>query len=184
MPIDSETLLQVILELQEQYIDNKEEVLDSILEELEGQQVKPQKKSLNNQPILAIDMDGTLVGTPPHGDGPPPPLDGLPAKEVELPDGTKVSMVEVAQIAHRQGYRIIIFTGRDDLHEIVSWLQANRVPYESINTRQDQPTESPKVIALAYVDDRAIQPQDLANLVMGNQQLGKSIISRLTQRPR
>ncbi len=54
------------------------------------------------------------------------------------------------------GYRLVVWTGRDDLEDVADWLDEERIPFDFINEDPDQPTESRKIVADVYLDDRAI----------------------------
>lgn len=104
-----------------------------------------------HQPTLAVDMDGTLsklIGS--HNGGAPDLDESSPMK----------GAVEAIRRFHDRGWRIIIWTVRDDYKNIKKWLRHYGVPWDYINENPDQPTSSPKIIADYYIDDRAIHFSD------------------------
>lgn len=88
-------------------------------------------------PILAVDLDSTLID----------PLTEKPFS------GAKEALLE---FKHR-GWKIIIFTVRDDAKDVARILRSNGIPYDTIN--QNIPgvgSKSPKVYYDVLIDDRAI----------------------------
>lgn len=56
----------------------------------------------------------------------------------------------------RMGYKIIIWTVRDDSVELREFLDSNNIPYDRVNTPYHRFTQSPKVYADLYIDDRSL----------------------------
>ncbi len=56
------------------------------------------------------------------------------------------------------GWKIIIFTTRGDSEKIANFLKSSNIPFDEINSNQDQPKNAKggKVLADIYIDDRAI----------------------------
>lgn len=108
-----------------------------------------------HKPVLAVDVDGTLCDTPPH-DGPPPPMKDLHPRE---------GAIEAMQHFHDNGWYLVIWTCRDDIEEIKEWLDEHEVPFDEINEYNNQPTQSPKVMARFYIDDRSIRPDSWDQVV-------------------
>lgn len=100
-----------------------------------------------HQPTIAIDFDGRICQLPAGGNGhhSVSDLDSLYPRE-----GTR----ETLEHLYDRGAKIIIWTCRDDLENIEDWLDEYRIPYHHINDNPDQPTNSRKVIADMYLDDR------------------------------
>lgn len=88
---------------------------------------------------IAIDLDNTVIF---HG------------KE-ELIPGAKA----VLQKWKEQGHRLVLWTCRDHAgaRAKAAWLMMQHgIVFHSMNAIEDQPTDSPKVHADLYVDDRAV----------------------------
>lgn len=102
---------------------------------------------------VAVDLDGTLAETiEPHN----PKKIGLPIKR----------NIELVQKLKDKGATIIIWTVRGDKKLIAAFGDENNVPYDYINYNPDQPENSSgKIIADAYIDDRAIHIDDLDQFV-------------------
>jgi len=93
-----------------------------------GRQVDP--------PILAVDVDGTMVD----------------ADNRFLP-GVKEAMLEL----RKRGWRILIFTVRDDEEATAELLRSEGIPFDAIN--QNLPgkgSDSPKIYYDVLIDDRAL----------------------------
>jgi hypothetical protein len=92
-------------------------------------------------PTVAVDLDGTLAKDKSSDTiGDPRP-------------GAKRAMEEL----QRLGYRIIIFTVRDNDKLVRNWCNKHEIPFDYINENPDQPEDgSNKIIADVYIDDRAI----------------------------
>lgn len=108
-----------------------------------------------HQKTVAVDLDGTLADTLQHDIDrdreEPPSLSLCPVNE---------EVLDELVAAANKGWRIIIWTVRDEYPEIEQWLSHHAVPYDFINYNPDQPTTSPKIIADKYMDDRNIMPGD------------------------
>lgn len=108
-------------------------------------------KSLSNKShpfTLAIDFDRTIAEGPIHD-----------LRAMKLREGAK----EAIERFYDNGIRIIIWTCRDDLDNVADWLDINMIPYDHINQNPDQTTDSRKIMADYYIDDRGIsanQPWD------------------------
>lgn len=90
---------------------------------------------------VAVDLDGTIL-TP----STPPDFGRLRPKAKAVIQGFK-----------DKGYRVIIFTVRNDNDAVGRKLVELGVPYDYINENPDQPKDgSGKVIADVYIDDRAV----------------------------
>ncbi len=107
-----------------------------------------------HQPTLAIDVDGTLCDTPPHT-GKPPDMETMKPR-----DGAPEAM----QALHDAGWKIIIWTCRDNQSEVEAWLNKYDIPFDHYNQNPGQPSQSPKVMADHYIDDRAISPTDWSKI--------------------
>lgn len=105
--------------------------------------------SHGHQPTLAVDLDGTLADTPAHAG----------AMDLDLVH-PRPGAIEAMTHFHKLGWRIIIWTCRDDIKGIEKWLKQHNIPWDFINENPDQPTDSPKIIADYYLDDRSIRPDD------------------------
>lgn len=88
---------------------------------------------------IAVDLDNTVI------------FHGMKA----LVPGAK----EVLKKWHEAGHRLILWTCRDheSAKKFAAWLLAeHNIAFHDLNHRNDQPTDSPKVLADLYVDDRAV----------------------------
>lgn len=97
-----------------------------------------------HQPTVAVDLDGTLT------------VDAGftgPDEIAEVRDGASAGMKQLRD----WGFRIIIFTVRNNIDRIKEWLEDNDIPYDHINENPDQPEDSSgKVISDLYIDDRSV----------------------------
>jgi hypothetical protein len=100
----------------------------------------PQRKSLK---WLAVDLDGTLAESIWTPDNPTSAI-GAPIKR---------NVVKVRE-AERAGWKIVIHTARPwtDYEAIEAWCRVNDIPCRRI--------QCGKILAAAYVDDRAIHADD------------------------
>lgn len=92
---------------------------------------------------IAVDLDGTLAE----------PI-WTPANPVSaIGDPIKVNVVKLRE-AVRAGYKVVIHTSRpwSDYEAIEAWLRHHDIPFRSI--------QCGKLLAAAYVDDRAIHASD------------------------
>lgn len=92
---------------------------------------------------LAVDLDGTLaepLWTP-----------GNPTSEIGAP--IPVNVIKLREAA-RAGWKPVIHTARPwtDFESIEGWLGQNDIPFRSI--------QCGKILAAAYIDDRAIHADD------------------------
>lgn len=100
----------------------------------------PQRKDLL---WLAVDLDGTLaepIWTPEN-----------PTSAIGAPIWLNVTKLHEAV---RKGYKIIIHTSRpwSDYEAIEAWLKWHEIPFKAI--------QCGKLLAAAYVDDRAIRAEE------------------------
>lgn len=117
-----------------------------------------------HQPTAAVDFDGTLAepikaDDPRHLAGPhkgPPPVDFMQPRK-----GAVAGMRRLKDA----GWKVIIWTVRDDATAITMWLDKHGIPHDGINYNTDQPTNSPKMVADVYIDDRAVDPADWGRAV-------------------
>lgn len=82
---------------------------------------------------IIVDVDGTLAHI--AGENPRSPYDGSRAHEDILDD----AVANVTGMAYKNGYKVIILTGRSEEHLEVTkqWLEANGVNYDEIYSRKD-----------------------------------------------
>lgn len=97
---------------------------------------------MSQQPIIAIDFDGTCVT---H----------------DYPYiGQDIGAVPVLRELADAGYRLILYTMRSGQleKEAVAWFKENRIPLFAVNNNPEQRswTQSPKVFADLYIDDAAL----------------------------
>lgn len=92
--------------------------------------------------LLAIDLDGTIADHHLHYD-----LDRTQPRE-----GAREAMERLWD----EGFQLVIWTARDDLDEVADWLDEWRIPYDFINEAPNQPTDSRKLVADLYLDDRGL----------------------------
>lgn len=105
------------------------------------------KSNTAHAPTVAVDLDGTLT------DG---QYTGKKITAKPRPGAKKA-----LESFNEAGYKIIIFTVRGDKKEIRRWLDEHEIPYDHINENPSQPKDSSgKVIASAYVDDRAVDARE------------------------
>lgn len=91
-------------------------------------------------------------------------IDGTISRYIEWVDSKTFGEVlpHCAETIHHlkaDGWYVIIYTTRADKGEIKKFLDANNVPFDSINENQNQPDNAKggKPYADVYIDDRAIQ---------------------------
>lgn len=91
-------------------------------------------------------------------------IDGTISRYIEWVDSKTFGEVlpHCAETIHHlkaDGWYVIIYTTRADKKEIQTFLEANNVPFDSINENPNQPDNAKggKPYADVYVDDRAIQ---------------------------
>lgn len=96
---------------------------------------------MNDRPrVVAVDLDGTILNDewPKRG----APIDG---------------MREELEAVRAVGAKIVVWTVRSDDAETAKHLKAHKIPYDFINENPyGPPTQSRKIYADVYVDDRAI----------------------------
>jgi|WetSurMetagenome_2_1015567.scaffolds.fasta_scaffold15150_3 hypothetical protein len=103
--------------------------------------------------VLAVDLDGTIL----H--------DEFPAKGDPI-DGMKEQLEALREL----GWKIVIWTVRDDNEGVAKHLKKHGVPFDYINENPfGPPKQSRKIYADAYLDDRAIpfsgNPKNIARTV-------------------
>jgi ribonucleotide monophosphatase NagD (HAD superfamily) len=65
--------------------------------------------------------------------------------------------VETVRLLKKMGWKIIIFTTREETEDLRQWLADNDVPYDEINKNSENPPNtSTKPLADVFVDDRAV----------------------------
>lgn len=65
--------------------------------------------------------------------------------------------VETVRTMKKLGWKIIIFTTREETEGLRKWLEDNKVPYDEINKNSDNPPNtSVKPLADVFIDDRAV----------------------------
>lgn len=81
------------------------------------------------EPAIICDLDGTLADL---GDRHP-----FDFKRVDQ-DTVKHATAELVRIMHRVGYRIILFSGRNDSARdlTISWLKLNEIPFDELSMRR------------------------------------------------
>tara|TARA_R100001377_G_scaffold71083_1_gene46621 strand:+ start:50 stop:559 length:510 start_codon:yes stop_codon:yes gene_type:complete len=109
---------------------------------------------MNNKNTIIFDLDGTLanidkrrdISTKPNGK-----LDWdifFNAGNIQL-DTPNAPVVKCAQMFHQQGYKIIIFSGRNDrsYHTTDSWLKQHQIPFDLLVLRPDKFKDSSSPVA-------------------------------------
>lgn len=104
----------------------------------------------SRHPTIAVDFDGTIANLATSGSNP------TPIETLQPRPRVREALREFTEL----GWRVIIFTVRDDYAAIKKWMRDHSLPFDYINENPDQPTSSPKVIADVYIDDRAIDARD------------------------
>lgn len=98
---------------------------------------------------IAVDLDGTLAEKE-------KPFDS------ESVGSPRQHVIDWVKKFHKAGARIIVWTVRGNTKPVEKWLKDNDVPYDHINENPDQPEDgSNKIIADAYLDDRAVDAADI-----------------------
>lgn len=95
-------------------------------------------KQGNRPPVLAVDLDGTIIN--PHTE--------------ELIPGARESLIRLK----KDGWKIVIWTARDDAHEYVpEILQRLGVPFDAVNDNVGEvASKSRKIFFDAIVDDKNV----------------------------
>lgn len=93
-------------------------------------------------PVLGIDFDGVIA-------------DHRPDRDLEATRPRPGARQALEQLWD-EGYRLIVWTGRDDLDDVADWLDEYKIPYDHLNDDPEQPTDSRKLVADLYLDDRAV----------------------------
>ena len=117
-------------------------------EECQGCAGNVQRKKADDKPVVAVDLDGTLAQMYEEFDEDKimPPRDGAKEQMQRLRDA---------------GVTIVINTCRGNKQTIRAWLEEHEIPYDHINENPEQPDNtSDKVLAKAYIDDRAVSAKD------------------------
>lgn len=103
-----------------------------------------QEQGKGHSYTVAVDFDGTLAtyhgwrGSSNFGD---------PIQET----------VETVRLLKKMGWKIIIFTTREETEGLRQWLDENQVPYDEINKNSENPPNtSVKPLADVFIDDRAV----------------------------
>lgn len=139
---DGQPVFSVTVQMGPELMDEPEQAL---LEPPEEDDDEPK----DHPPIVAVDLDGTLA----EDEGPfDPNKIGRPRK------GAREFMRALAA----EGYLLIINTCRGQTETVRRWLEEHDIPYDYINENPHQPEDcSDKILASAYVDDRAVPADDL-----------------------
>lgn len=91
--------------------------------------------------IIAVDFDGTIV-------------------ENQFPDiGPEVPFaLSTLRVLQKKGHKIVLWTVRADenLNNAVMFLKEKGIELYGINSNPEQPTNSPKMYANLYIDDKAL----------------------------
>lgn len=91
----------------------------------------------DQQPIIAIDLDNTII-----------------CPNTEIP---YAGAVEAIRELKNRGWKIIIFTVRDNADEVKNILNSYHIPFDTINRNiPGRGTKSPKVYYDVLIDDRAL----------------------------
>lgn len=95
-------------------------------------------------PTIGIDFDGTIVK----------PNAGIPVEKTELYPNVR----ETLKKFHREGWKIVIDTCRNNVEDIRNFLDKHKIPYDWINKNPLQPKDiSPtKLYTNLKLDDRAV----------------------------
>lgn len=98
---------------------------------------------------IILDVDGTIAHI--TGDNPRNPYDASRAMEDSLDDVVSV----LAAMCFHHGYRVIIFTGRDDEHLQVTkdWLEENGVEYDEIHARKPEDKRPDYIVKREMFDE-------------------------------
>jgi len=89
-----------------------------------------------DSPILAVDIDGTLVDDDEHF----------------LP-GAKEAILAL----RKRGWRVVIFTVRDGVDDVAEMLRSEGIPFDAVNENlPGKGTSSPKIYYDVLIDDRAL----------------------------
>ena len=108
---------------------------------------------MERTPVLAVDLDGTLLESPGEGlaFGEPNP-----------------GMVDVLNQVKAAGWKIVIWTCRPNSPELQEHLNQREIPYDHINTNPEgPPSSSPKILDV-YLDDRAMRFEGDTNGLVNN----------------
>lgn len=105
-------------------------------------------------PVFAFDLDGTLAEDF-EGEYDPTVI-GLPNQ------GT----VEVLRLCKAAGLGVVIYTARDNDQVVADWLNQHDIPWDGINENPWAPSTDAKMMAHAYIDDRAIAARTTEGVMM------------------
>lgn len=133
------------------------------------------RKSGSGNRIIAVDFDGTLFTHPKD--------EGLNLPEVGLP---KHDIIDLVKAKQNEGWKIILWTCREDeaLFNAVSECQKVGLKFDAVNNTipENEDTNSRKIYATVYIDDRSINPIDICkkeNLIDLDIDLDEKIILQL-----
>lgn len=102
------------------------------------------KNYAKKRKTLAVDFDGVIADYSKGYQG--PDVFGSPIE----------GAAEFLQKLHDEGWRIIIWTAREEIGLLKKYLDANKIPYDFVNENPDQSTTAKKVWADVYLDDRGL----------------------------
>ncbi|KAA0888751.1 hypothetical protein [Oryzomonas rubra] len=110
-------------------------------------------RKAESQNTVCVDFDGVIADYSQGFQG--ADIFGAPIKD----PGTGLTAADVLSELKANGWKVIIFTTRQDTPALRDYLAMAGVPYDEINTNSDQPegTNPGKPIADAYLDDRAVR---------------------------
>ncbi len=88
---------------------------------------------------IICDIDGTLADM---GKRKPYDFDKVDQDQV------KHATAEAVRVFHNAGYRIILFSGREDASKIktISWLKQNDIPFDELHMRKSRDTRKDAII--------------------------------------
>lgn len=105
--------------------------------------------------VYAVDFDGTLA-------------------ETRFPEiiGPRKKTIAAVKLLKAQGHKIILWTSRAgvDLENAVEWCKGQGIVFDSVNEPLPEQiarwgNDTRKIYADAYIDDRAITPEELEKAV-------------------
>jgi hydroxymethylpyrimidine pyrophosphatase-like HAD family hydrolase len=105
-------------------------------------------------PLIAIDFDGTIT-TYKKWQG------------VNIFDPPQPGARKALQLLKDKGYRILIWTTRNNKKELKAYLHKHSIPFDFINTAPVAPHQNPGKPACAfYIDDNAVRHTDWEHTLM------------------